>query len=189
MRDTVANLGKIVFPNELHCSVLDLAINNNFYFLQVPCSSWFDDMDDRELLDLIPLLEKLSKVDSVYAVLKNKEQVQQHLQQIQSNSGNNQSSLKRSQTSGSSSAATAAVTWWPWAWPPWAWPLRAWPSWAWPPRLPSGPLLQPPYLPRCLPSHRTLFGNLIVHKFYKNSVERLSHWIFLLFQQSILTKT
>lgn len=77
---------------------------------KVPCSSWFDDMDDRELLDLIPLLEKLSKVDSVYAVLKNKEQVQQHLQQIQSNSGNNQSSLKRSQTSGSSSAATAAVT-------------------------------------------------------------------------------
>lgn len=78
----------------------------------VPCSSWFDDMDDRELLDLIPLLEKLSKVDSVYAVLKNKEQLQQHLQQIQSNSGNNQSSLKRSQTSGSSSAAsaTAAVT-------------------------------------------------------------------------------
>ena len=122
-------------------------------------------MDDRELLDLIPLLEKLGKVDSVYSVLKNKEQVQQHLQQIQSNSGNNQSSLKRSQTSGSSSSATAAVTWWPWAWPPWAWPLRAWPSWAWPPRLPSGPLLQPPSLPRCLPSHRTLFDNLIVHKF------------------------
>ena len=111
-------------------------------------------MDDRELLDLIPLLEKLSKVDSVYAVLKNKEQVQQHLQQIQSNSGNNQSSLKRSQTSGSSSAATAAVTWWP----------LAWPLWAWPPRLPSGPLLQPPSLPRCLPSHCTLFDNLIVHK-------------------------
>jgi len=71
----------------------------------VPCSSWFDDMDDRELLDLIPLLEKLSKVDSVYSVLKNKEQLQQHLQQI---TGNNQSSLKRSQNSGSSSAASAA---------------------------------------------------------------------------------
>ena len=118
-------------------------------------------MDDRELLDLIPLLEKLSKVDSVYAVLKNKEQVQQHLQQIQSNSGNNQSSLKRSQTSGSSSAATAAVTWWPWAWP----------LWAWPPRLPSGPLLQPPSLPRCLPSHCTLFDNLICsYKFYQKII-------------------
>lgn len=36
----------------------------------VPCASWFDDMNDRELLDLIPFLEKLSKVDSVYAVLQ-----------------------------------------------------------------------------------------------------------------------
>jgi len=70
----------------------------------VPCSSWFDDMDDRELLDLIPLLEKLSKVDSVYAVLKNKEHLAQHLQHQQ---GNN-SSLKRSITSGSSSTAAAA---------------------------------------------------------------------------------
>jgi len=39
----------------------------------VPCSSWFDDMEDRELLELIPLLEKLSKIDSVYTVLKNKD--------------------------------------------------------------------------------------------------------------------
>ena len=171
----------------LNCSNFPTVMIINYTSnLQVPCSSWFYNMDDRELLDLIPLLEKLGKVDSVYSVLKNKEQVQQHLQQIQSNSGNNQSSLKRSQTSGSSSSATAAVTWWPWAWPPCAWPLRAWPSWAWPPRLPSGPLLQPSSLPRCLPSHRTLFDNLIGHKFYRNSVERLSHWHFLL--QSILTK-
>merc|ERR1711981_170588 len=75
----------------------------------VPCSSWFDDMDDRELLDLIPLLEKLSKVDSVYAVLKNKEQVQQLQQQ-----GNN-SSLKKSNSSSRSShqgttTTAAAVT-------------------------------------------------------------------------------
>jgi len=75
----------------------------------VPCSSWFDDMDDRELLDLIPLLEKLSQVDSVYAVLKNKEQVQQLQQQ-----GNN-SSLKKSNSSSRSShqgttTTAAAVT-------------------------------------------------------------------------------
>jgi len=74
----------------------------------VPCSSWFDDMEDRELLDLIPLLEKLSQVDSVYAVLKNKEQVQQLQQQ-----GNN-SSLKKSNSSSRSShqgtSATAGVT-------------------------------------------------------------------------------
>ncbi len=38
--------------------------------IQVPVASWFDDMNDRELLDLIPFLEQLSKVDSVYAVLQ-----------------------------------------------------------------------------------------------------------------------
>ncbi len=35
-------------------------------------SSWFDDMNDRELLDLIPFLENLSKVDSVYGLLATK---------------------------------------------------------------------------------------------------------------------
>jgi len=35
----------------------------------VPCSSWFDDMNDRELLDLIPFFENVSKVDSVYRIL------------------------------------------------------------------------------------------------------------------------
>jgi hypothetical protein len=38
--------------------------------LQVPVASWFDDMNDRELLDLIPFLEGLSKADSVYTVLQ-----------------------------------------------------------------------------------------------------------------------
>ncbi len=38
--------------------------------IQVPVASWFDDMNDRELLDLIPFLENLSKVDSVYGVLQ-----------------------------------------------------------------------------------------------------------------------
>lgn len=68
----------------------------------VPCSSWFDDMEDRELLELIPLLEKLSKIDSVYTVLKNKEggQVVPGPQSL-SKQGSN--SLKRS---GSASAVT-----------------------------------------------------------------------------------
>lgn len=72
----------------------------------VPCSSWFDDMEDRELLELIPLLEKLSKVDSVYAVLKNKEG--QVVPGVIGKQGNN-SSLKRS-ISPSGSASAAAVT-------------------------------------------------------------------------------
>ena len=37
---------------------------------QIPCQSWFDDMNDRELLDLIPLLEQLSQADAVYRLLK-----------------------------------------------------------------------------------------------------------------------
>ena len=37
---------------------------------QVPVASWFDDMNDRELLDLIPFFERVSKADNVYALLK-----------------------------------------------------------------------------------------------------------------------
>jgi len=36
----------------------------------IPCASWFDDMNDRELLDLVPLLEQLSQADAVYRLLK-----------------------------------------------------------------------------------------------------------------------
>ncbi|XP_017773868.1 PREDICTED: carboxy-terminal domain RNA polymerase II polypeptide A small phosphatase 1 [Nicrophorus vespilloides] len=37
----------------------------------VPVASWFDDMQDSELLDLIPFFEQLSKMDNVYTVLCN----------------------------------------------------------------------------------------------------------------------
>ncbi|CAG9831416.1 unnamed protein product [Diabrotica balteata] len=37
----------------------------------VPVASWFDDMNDSELLDLIPFFEKLSNMDNVYTVLCN----------------------------------------------------------------------------------------------------------------------
>lgn len=37
----------------------------------VPCQSWFDDMQDTELLDLIPFFESLAQVDNVYSVLRN----------------------------------------------------------------------------------------------------------------------
>ena len=36
----------------------------------VSCTSWFDDMHDRELLDLIPHFERLAASDSVYSILK-----------------------------------------------------------------------------------------------------------------------
>lgn len=37
----------------------------------VPVQSWFDDMNDTELLDLLPFFEGLSKEDEVYSVLQN----------------------------------------------------------------------------------------------------------------------
>ena len=37
----------------------------------VPVASWFEDMNDQELLDLLPFLESLSKVDNIYSVLRN----------------------------------------------------------------------------------------------------------------------
>lgn len=46
----------------------------------MPVKSWFDDVNDSELLELIPFFEKLSKVDSVYSVLCNPEGHQTLLQ-------------------------------------------------------------------------------------------------------------
>lgn len=36
----------------------------------VPVNSWFDDMEDNELLELCPFFESLSKVDNIYTVLR-----------------------------------------------------------------------------------------------------------------------
>lgn len=38
-------------------------------FFQVPVASWFDDVDDSELLNLLPLFEDLSRADNVYTRL------------------------------------------------------------------------------------------------------------------------
>lgn len=38
---------------------------------QVPCSSWFDDEKDTELLDLIPYFESLNAVDDVVVSIRN----------------------------------------------------------------------------------------------------------------------
>ena len=35
----------------------------------LPCSSWYEDKNDRELLQLIPILEKLAKVKDVREVI------------------------------------------------------------------------------------------------------------------------
>jgi len=36
----------------------------------VPCTSWFDDMENKELLEFIPFFEQLSKADNIYSVLR-----------------------------------------------------------------------------------------------------------------------
>lgn len=37
--------------------------------MQVPVLSWFDDVDDAELLNLLPVFEELSGAEDVYAGL------------------------------------------------------------------------------------------------------------------------
>ena len=36
----------------------------------VPCTSWFDDMENKELLEFIPFFEELSKADNIYTMLR-----------------------------------------------------------------------------------------------------------------------
>lgn len=36
----------------------------------VPCTSWFDDMENKELLEFIPFFEQLSQADNIYSVLR-----------------------------------------------------------------------------------------------------------------------
>ena len=61
---------KHVGKNRSKKCILEFFFHFKFSFFQVPVASWFDDMNDRELLDLIPFLENLSKVESVYSVLQ-----------------------------------------------------------------------------------------------------------------------
>lgn len=40
----------------------------------VPCTSWFDDMENKELLEFIPFFEKLSEADNIYNLLRTVQQ-------------------------------------------------------------------------------------------------------------------
>ena len=54
-----------------------LIIDNSPYYSYIfqpdhalPCTTWFDDKSDRELLDLLPILEQISKCDDVVVALR-----------------------------------------------------------------------------------------------------------------------
>ena len=68
----------------------------------MPVKSWFDDVNDSELLDLIPLFEKLSKVDSVYSVLCNPEGHQALMQSSSSSMFHQQNQNQQIQQQGAS---------------------------------------------------------------------------------------
>lgn len=51
----------ISYPSQLTISFL--------FILQIPVVSWFDDVEDTELLNLLPVFEELSKADNVYTHL------------------------------------------------------------------------------------------------------------------------
>ena len=38
--------------------------------LQIPVSSWFDDMDDRELLEIIPTMESIARSKDIYPIIR-----------------------------------------------------------------------------------------------------------------------
>lgn len=50
-------------------SVTHSHLTANMRPLQVPVLSWFDDMEDGELLNLLPVFEELSGAEDVYARL------------------------------------------------------------------------------------------------------------------------
>jgi len=55
-----------------HIIILDNSPASYFFHPEnaVPCTSWFDDMDNKELLEMIPFFEELSSSDNIYSLLR-----------------------------------------------------------------------------------------------------------------------
>lgn len=55
-----------------HIIILDNSPASYFFHPEnaVPCTSWFDDMDNKELLEMIPFFEQLSSSDNIYSLLR-----------------------------------------------------------------------------------------------------------------------
>ena len=67
-------LGKIIIVDNSPASYIFHPEN------AVPVVSWFDDMENKELLDLIPFFEELSQADNIYTVLKKVQRTDPSLQ-------------------------------------------------------------------------------------------------------------
>ena len=55
-----------------HIIILDNSPASYYFHLEnaVPCTSWFDDMDNKELLEMIPFFEELSSSEDIYSLLR-----------------------------------------------------------------------------------------------------------------------
>jgi len=55
-----------------HCIIIDNSPHSYIFQPEnaLPCTTWFDEKSDRELLDLLPTLEALAKCDDVVALLR-----------------------------------------------------------------------------------------------------------------------
>ena len=55
-----------------HIIILDNSPASYYFHPEnaVPCTSWFDDMDNKELLEMIPFFEELSGSDDIYSLLR-----------------------------------------------------------------------------------------------------------------------
>ena len=67
-------LGKIIIVDNSPASYIFHPEN------AVPVVSWFDDMENKELLELIPFFEELSQADNIYTVLRKVQRTDPSLQ-------------------------------------------------------------------------------------------------------------
>jgi hypothetical protein len=72
----------------------------------VPCESWFDDMNDRELLEFIPVLQEIAKVDNVITELEERKMNGYSALMGLNNSGSDENSSEYYSTTESRSSVT-----------------------------------------------------------------------------------
>jgi len=77
----------------------------------IPCESWFDDMNDRELLDFIPVLQEIAKVDNVITELEARKMNGYSALMGLNHSGSEQNTSEYYSTTSSRSSVTDSSSW------------------------------------------------------------------------------